>query len=147
MLKDLNAGSRLWTAEHRNLQSETLNNFSHLTFSCLKTTHYTIFNCFDKLWAQLNLYCISMLRQNSLNSEYFKEMVIFVVQQIKIVTQYTTQKAGIASSKTCYSHSPEYQPQNQKLHCEFKTNEPMFDLQGVYHIRHLMMREKRERQD
>lgn len=74
-------------------------------------------------------------------------MVNFVVQQIKIVTQYTTQKAGTATSKTCYLHSPEYHPLNQKLHFEFKTSEPMSDLQGVYHIRHLMMREKRERQD
>ena len=94
MLKDPNAGSRLWTAEqHRNLHGETLNNSSYLTLYSLKTIHYTIFNCFDRLWAQLNLYWVSMLRQNSLNLEYFKEMVKFVVQQIKInVTQYITHK-------------------------------------------------------
>lgn len=80
VVKDPNAGSRLRTAEqHRNLQGETLNNSSYLTFCSLKTIHYTIFNCFDRIWAQQNLYWVSTLRI-PLIWNIFKEMVNFVVQ-------------------------------------------------------------------
>lgn len=58
----------------------------------------------------------------------------------------TTHKVWTVTSKNCYLHSPESQLQNLKF-CERKTSQPMIDLQGVYRIRHLMMKEKREHQD
>lgn len=70
MLRNPHAGSGLKSSKkrlhkkHRNLHDEKANTSSVLTFYSLETTHYTISNCSDILWAQLIFYGASLLRQN-----------------------------------------------------------------------------------